>query len=286
MVEVRDHALAPEAGDQGLLVCKVVARDDLGGGLRRVDAHLHKLVNRVLASSWRGIAGGIEPVEGVGAGLEAHDVNDAGIARRTEDRVRVRPLFHVDRTRGCALDRNHERGGGSAYASRDIAGALGVVAVIVALTPVKAGLPAVVAGLEDDVDHAADGVGAINRGRPVGEKLDVIDGGRGDHIHVDELVAERGLGRIEGNTPPVDEHERAQVVHRDRGTPHAEEGDVAGVFEPKIRIARELGHRFSKDVQNIGCDSSSGNLPGSHHGHRHRQGIDRPGETGARDNDG
>src|SRR5699024_4090362 len=59
----------------------------------------------------------------------------------------------------------------------------------------------------DDVDHAGDRVGAVDRGRTVLHDLDALDGGGGQHVEVERADLAAGTGRA-----------GALAVKQDQGT--------------------------------------------------------------------
>src|SRR5690606_14588685 len=72
---------------------------------------------------------------------------------------------------------------------------------------------------QDDVDHAADGVGAVHRRSAVGQDLDALDRGQRDGV---DVGARGGRHRVGRGATAVDQHEgtagaeAAQVDRRQR----------------------------------------------------------------------
>src|SRR5690606_27998595 len=81
-------------------------------------------------------------------------------------------------------DADHDVASVAARAEREVGGGALAVALAV-LAVVDVGFRAVEVLAGDEVDHARDGVGAVDRGRTVLQDLDPLDHGRGDGVQVD-----------------------------------------------------------------------------------------------------
>src|SRR5207249_313811 len=85
----------------------------------------------------------------------------------------------------------------------------------------------------DDVDHARDGIGAVDRGGSVLEHLDVIDDREGNGVEVG-AAADTGGRRLIDPPQPVHHHQRAlgiEVAQIDLGGAGADAATVRGVAE-------------------------------------------------------
>ena len=103
---------------------------------------------------------------------------------------------------------------------------IGVVSVDLGAVEVASG---------DEVDHAADGLGAVGRRRAVLKNLNAADGGLRDEVQVGAAALERGLGAV-GQAPAVHQAERtpgAEAAQVDRGR--------AGAAVVAVRFAQARG---------------------------------------------
>ncbi|MGC4113519.1 MAG: hypothetical protein QM765_02400 [Myxococcales bacterium] len=115
----------------------------------------------------------------------------------------------------------------------------------------------------DDVDHAADGVGAVDGRGAVLEDLDPLDGGHGDGVQVDGGV---GAGAARDEAAAVDEHEgagRAEAAQVDAGRA------VAAVVVLGVDGVGLRGQRL-EDVADRRA-AGAGDLLAGHHGDRSRR---------------
>ena len=90
---------------------------------------------------------------------------------------------------------------------------------------------------------AANRVGPVDRGSPVGEHLHRLKGRQGDLVNIDEGAAAACAGAALGQTPAVEQHQGRQVAQRKLRS--AGSGGAAGnvaVGGPEITAAREAGH--------------------------------------------
>ena len=81
---------------------------------------------------------------------------------------------------------------------------------------------------QDDVDHARDRVGAVDRGRAVLQDLDALDGVERHLVQVDERPLAVVGQPVDGEPAAVDQHERvvrAEPAQRHAGRPGAEAVD-------------------------------------------------------------
>ncbi len=75
---------------------------------------------------------------------------------------------------------------------------------VLTASELRATFRAVEFGTQDDVDDAADGVGAVDGGRTVGDYFNAVDRGQRDHGDIDKAsVAIAGR-----HSMTVDQHER------------------------------------------------------------------------------
>jgi hypothetical protein len=83
--------------------------------------------------------------------------------------------------------------------------------------------------LEDDVDDAGDGVGAVDRGGAVLEDLDALHGAARDRVQVDEGILQVLREAVSRRAAAVEQDEGgflAQAAQRDTGAPRRDEKDA------------------------------------------------------------
>ena len=117
----------------------------------------------------------------------------------------------------------------------DAVGEAGAVLVAVALVRRarrRVGVEADVLGLEDDVDHARDGVGAVDGRGAVLQHFDPLDGVERDLVQVDERPLAVVGEAVGGEPAAVQQHQRgahAQAAHRHaRGAGREAVGEAFG----------------------------------------------------------
>src|SRR5262249_52277233 len=99
-----------------------------------------------------------------------------------------------------------------------------------------------------DVDHAADGVGAVEGGGPVLEDVDVIDHRDGDRVQVDLGAGiENGAEGGGGQAAAVQQDQGGQVAQGDVGL--AEPAIVKGVAD--VGGAGKVGAEFLQRLQGV-----------------------------------
>ena len=144
------------------------------------------------------------------------------------------------------LDRQIQEGVGErrdADVGHAVAG--GAAAVLVAAA-IDVGAAAAVARLEDDVDHAGNGVGAVLGGGAILQHLDVIDRGHRDVVQVGRGAALEGAGQhrqVGGAVAPlaVDQHQgvvRAQAAQA-RGERHGRHVAAEGLGVERRQVLRQ-----------------------------------------------
>ena len=195
----------------------------------------------------RGILGRIKVVVG-GA-----NVDRAGERRGAVGGVRVRTLVVEDRVLLHELRGDRHAGPAVAKAAHHVATALGGVALVGGPAVTRAGLEALVVSLEDDVHHARNGVGAIDSGGAVGENLDPLNRGNGNHVHVDKRVTTRRADRIVRRTTAVHEHQRGGIAQRDLGATVRGTRANIGVGAADVTVAAELRNGLAQDLEHVGA---------------------------------
>src|SRR5690606_37422729 len=86
--------------------------------------------------------------------------------------------------------------------------ALGEAVALVVLAELRAQLHALVVAAGDDVHHAGDGVGAVQRGGAVLQHLDALDDGQRDGVEVGGR-ADAGGGGLVDPAHAIDQHQHA-----------------------------------------------------------------------------
>ncbi len=99
---------------------------------------------------------------------------------------------------------------------------------------------------QDDVDHAGDRVGAVDRRGAVGQHLDALDRAERDRVQVDEREVDVLREAVVGDAPAVDQHQRrvlAEVAQADAGGARREAvGEL--VVEREAALLRQRAQHF------------------------------------------
>ena len=223
-------------------------------GRERDRTRLERLVGAGERRIERGVHGGVaERVAGVGGDRACRlETDDAGVNRRDaiggagegpvaiENRVLLDVVRRDDEVRLVVAEAHQS--------------AVPLVVNIALFREAVADgkLEAVKVLVEQDVDHTADGVRAVDGRRAVLEHLDALDQRGGKQVHVRELPAPGRLGGGVGEAAAVEQHERRQIVNGDERA--AERGFTvdAGVGLAEVAASSgDCGHRAGEHAFHV-----------------------------------
>ena len=153
------------------------------------------------------------------------------------------------------------------------AGQGGAVFVLAAgLAAADGRLEAAIVAPHDDVHHAGDGVGAVDRRGAVLQDLDPLDRARGNGVQVDEGVLQVLGEAVAGDPAAVDQHQGrllAEAAQRDAGGARGE-----AVGEAFAEAAAGVRRQVAQHFRDRRLARSARFLPGDHVDRRDGLGVD------------
>ena len=189
----------------------VELRNELRGGQETVRRARDRRIGHVEDRQVRGSAGSALDIEVRADGRKRQPGEERGIAlQHARPHAGVKSALVVGHAVIVRIIRRHHHLGAALiehYAARERKPHPRDVARTRAIAIGGGDLEAAVIAAQDDIHDAAGGVGAVDRTRRAGQKLDAFDGREGDGIEVG-LPGRGGRRRPAGQAPAVDEDER------------------------------------------------------------------------------
>ncbi|MCW0463657.1 hypothetical protein NB705_000730 [Xanthomonas sacchari] len=240
--ELAEHALALGRGQQQVGRGEVVA---VGGGEAVVVVAAGAAAGAVVTRRARTAVRG-QVLLGAGVGVDEDETPvrggraaeaQAGAGNRIQ---RLRAVARVDRILLGVAGAEEQAGALGAVAPGQVHALAGAVALVV-LAVVQGDLAAFEIAPGDDVDHAGDGIGAVQRGGAVFQHLDAFDDGQRDGVEIGGRAHARGGGLVDP-AHAVDQHQHALGAEMAQVDLRRTRADAAAVRrEAEIAGGVELG---------------------------------------------
>ena len=111
--------------------------------------------------------------------------------------------------------------------------------------------------LQDEVDHTADRVGTVDRGRTIRQHLDTIHCCNGDFGKVNEHLAPKTRDRIDRRAPTIDEDERVEIAQLRLAAAARILVGVVGVAVAGIAAAGKGWNLLADELERVARDAAT-----------------------------